>query len=53
MTARDAVLAAARRLGATSLDGTFTVEDVLSPLREEGLSMRPRRSVRMCHHGCA
>ena len=53
MTARDSVLAAARRLSATSNDETFTIEDVLALLREEGTpyaasTIRTHVSSRMC-----
>jgi hypothetical protein len=53
MTARDEVLAAARRLSGASPDGTFTIDEVLSRLREEGTAyaastIRTHVSSRMC-----
>jgi hypothetical protein len=40
MTARDEVLAAARRLATSSSDGTFSIEDVVSLVRREGTSYK-------------
>ena len=53
MTARDEVLAAARRLSGASTDGTFTAEDVLTLLHKDGTqyaasTIRTHISSRMC-----
>ena len=53
MTARDEVLAAARRLSAASADGVFTIEEVLAVMRKEGTryaesTIRTHVASRMC-----
>ena len=53
MTARDEVLAAAKRLAATSADGSFTVDDVIHVLRQAGSTyaestIRTHVTSRMC-----
>ena len=40
MTARDEVLAAARKLAAESPDGTFSVDEVVSRVRRTGTSYK-------------
>ena len=53
MTARDEVLAAARRLSGASTDGTFTAEDVLTCYVRTAHSTQRRPSARTSVRGCA